>query len=166
MKLLSKFKLTIVTIIILGISSCANKSKDNFDFSELKLPKKNIPQDNKLKDKIQKEQKISFDLITLDKPKQVTDLINFGKNDPFSSDVNSTDNLLSNLSLKGLVSTSNQIYALINYLGQEGTVTKNSIGGINTKYLPNGAKLKEFNLSNSEITILLNDQEYIIKMTN
>ena len=163
MKPLSKFKLTILTIIILGISSCANKKEDNFDFSNFKPP---IRKPEIIKDDSQTPAatKVENKLLPFKKKDEIAASIKYGKNDPFSFESEGSNNLLANLILKGFLSTSDEKYAIIKYLGEEGTITRNSIGGVNTKYLPKGAKVKNFNLLDSEITILFKDQEFIISI--
>ena len=103
---------------------------------------------------------------SFEKPNEISSFIKYGKDDPFALTSNSNNNSLSNLILKGFITTSEENYALINYLGEEGTITENSIGGLNTKYLPNGAKVRNFNLSDSEITILLGEKELIISIND
>ena len=103
-------------------------------------------------------------LLPFKKRDEIYSSIKYGKIDPFSFESEGNNNLLTNLILKGFISTSEEKFALINYLGEEGTITTNSIGGVNTKYLPNGAKVKNFNLLASEITILFKDQEFIISI--
>ena len=147
------------------ISACSgNKVQDNFDFSDLKITPK--PKKNKslTKKKTADTSKIKSNLITLDKKDKVFKSIEFGKKDPFSYSSDIDSNFLPNLSFKGFISTSNEKYAIINYQGKEGTITKNSIGGINTKFLPNGAKVQNFNLSDSQITILFDEKEFIISI--
>ena len=159
-------KILIISIITLVISACGKKkTKDNFDFSNFKPPirKKEIVKDNSQETaKIKVENK----LLPFTKRDEISSSIKYGKNDPFSFESGGNNNLLSNLTLKGFISNAEETFALIKYLGEEGTITTNSIGGVNTKYLPNGAKVRNFNLLDSEITILFEDQEFIISIKN
>ena len=162
--LFKKFLLT--TFITLAISACSKKeATDNFDLSNLKLPNRNskIVKNNSL---INKEVKVKNELIPFDKRNEIYSSIKYGKVDPFALVSNSDNKTSSNLIFKGFITTSEENYALINYLGEEGTITENSIGGVNTKYLPNGAKVKFFNLSDSEITIVLGEKELIISIND
>ena len=164
-KILLKKFLVILSIAI-TISACSKKeTSDNFDLSNLKLPNKNS---NIIKDNSQKtaNKKVNNELLPLKKRNEISSSIKYGKKDPFMLESNKDKNSLSNLILRGFISTSNEKFALIKYLGEEGTITTNSIGGVNTKYLPNGAKVKNFNFSESEITIIFEDQEFIISMTD
>ena len=159
-------KILIISIITLVISACGKKkTKDNFDFSNFKPPirKKEI-----VKEKSQniEEIKVVKKLLPLKKRNEIYSSIKYGKNDPFSYESGGNNNLFSNLTLTGFISNAEETFALIKYLGEEGIITTNSIGGVNTKYLPNGAKVRNFNLLDSEITILFEDQEFIISIKN
>ena len=147
------------------ISSCSgNKDQDNFDLSQLKIKPKTLNNNNLIIKKTNSKSKIKSNLISLDQKDKIFKSIKYGKKDPFTYSNNTENNFISNLTLKGLISTSNEKYALINYLGQEGTINMDSIGGVNTEFLPNGAKVKSFNFSESEITILFEDKEFIISI--
>ena len=162
--LLKKF--LIISYVTLLISSCGKKeTKDNFDFSNFKPPirKSEIVKDN---NQATKDIKIDNKLLPFKKRKEISSSINYGKEDPFALSSNSNNNSLSNLILKGFITTTDENFALIKYFGEEGTITKNSIGGVNTKYLPNGAKVKNFNLTDSEIIILLGDKELVISIND
>ncbi len=163
-----KLKLKPFSLIIafLFLASCSNNSKkDNFDFSNFKPP---IRKSEKVEEKSQETSKIKVEnkLLPLKQRDEISSSIKYGKNDPFSFESGGNNNLLSNLTLKGFISNTEETFALIKYLGKEGIITTNSIGGVNTKYLPNGAKVRNFNLLDSEITILFEDQEFIISIKN
>jgi len=153
----------IITFFTLAVSSCGKKENtDNFDFSNFKPP---IKKSKIVKNNSQETAKFKVvnKLSTLKKKDEISSSIKYGKNDPFSFESEGSNNLL-NLTLMGFISTSEEKFALIKYLEEEGTITTNSIGGVNTKYLPKGAKVKSFNLLDSEITILFNDKEFIISI--
>ena len=159
-------KILIITSIFISISACSkNESKDNFDFSNIKPP---LRKTEIVKDKSEEKEKIILEnkLLPFKKRKEISSSIKYGKDDPFALVSNSDNKTSSNLIFKGFITTSEENYALINYLGEEGTITENSIGGVNTKYLPNGAKVKFFNLSDSEITIVLGEKELIISIND
>lgn len=157
-------KILIITSISLVVSACSNSKKaDNFDFSNFKPP---IRESEIVKDNSQETTNIKVEnkLLNFKNRDEISSVMKYGKNDPFSFESESNNNLLSNLKFKGFISTSDKDFALVRYLGEEGTITKNSVGGINTKYLPNGAKVKNFNLLDSEITISFDGQEFIITL--
>ena len=159
-------KILIISSITLVISSCSKKETiDNFDFSNYKPP---IRKSKIVKDNSQETIKIKVEnkLLSFKKRDEISSSMKYGKDDPFSFESGGNNNLLSNLTLKGFISNSEETFALVKYLGEEGTITTNSIGGVNTKYLPNGAKVRNLNLLDSEITILFKDQEFIISIEN
>ena len=161
-QLLKKF--LIISSITLVISACGKKeSKDNFDFSNFKP---NIKKSEIVEDISQETKKIKVEnkLLPLKNRDDISSSIKYGKKDPFELISNRSSNLSSNLILKGFISTADQNFALVEYLGEDGTITKDSVGGFNTKYLPNGAKVKNFNIIDSKIIILVGDQEYVIKV--
>ena len=160
----SLLKNLLVISFIISVSSCGKKENtDNFDFSNFKPPikKSKIVKDNS---QVTTKIKVENKLLPFKNRADISSSIKYGKNDPFSFETEGNNNLLSNLTLKGFISTSDEKFALIKYLGVEGTITTNSIGGVNTKFLPNGAKVKNFNLLDSEITILFDDKEFIISI--
>ena len=159
---LIKIVLISLTLIISGCSG--NKGQDNFDLSDLKITPKPKNNKNLTIKETKNSSKIKSNLITLDKKDKIFKSIVYGKKDPFSYSSNIDRNFLSNIIFKGFILTANEKYAVINYLGEEGIITKNSVGGINTKFLPNGAKVQNFNLSDSQITILFDDKEFIISI--
>ena len=155
----------IIIALTLIISSCSGKkSQDNFDFSEINIRPRPKNNENLTVKETTNTSRIKSNLISLDQKDKIFKSIKYGKKDPFTYSNNTENNFISNLTLKGLISTSNEKYALINYLGQEGTINMDSIGGVNTEFLPNGAKVKSFNFSESEITILFEDKEFIISI--
>ena len=161
-QLLKKF--LIISSITLVISACGkNESKDNFDFSNFK-PK--IRKSEIVKDISQETEKIKVEnkLLPLKKRDEISSSIKYGKKDPFELTSNKSSKLSSNLILKGFISTADQNFALVEYLGEDGTITKDSVGGINTKFLPSGAKVKNLSIIDSKIIILVADQEYVIKI--
>ena len=159
-------KILIIISISVAMSSCSKKeTTDNFDFSNFKPPNRKAEIIKDIPEVIQ-DIKFKNELIPFEKRKEISSSIKYGKEDPFASSSNSNNKSLSNLILKGFITTTEENYALVNYLGDEGTITENSVGGLNTKYLPNGAKVRNFNLSDSEITILLGEKELIISIND
>ena len=159
-------KLLIIISISVAMSSCSKKqTPDNFDFSNFKPPNRIVVIDKDNSEVIQ-EIKVKNELSPFKKRKEISSSIKYGKDDPFTSARNTNKNTLSNFILNGFIITKDENFALINYLGEEGTITKNSMGGVNTKYVPNGAKVKNFNVTYSEFIILLDDNEFIISIND
>ena len=93
----------------------------------------------------------------------VLDSARFGKNDPFSEEkikINST----SDLKLTGFLSTKINNYVFVSYLGREGSITTESIGGVNTFLLPNGAKVIKIDSKNMKLIINFENENFIFEM--
>ena len=91
------------------------------------------------------------------------DSAKFGKNDPFSEKkikINST----SDLKLTGFLSTKINKYVFVNYLGREGSLTTESIGGENTSLLPDGAKVIKIDPKNMKLIINFENENFIFEM--
>ena len=52
----------------------------------------------------------------------------------------------------------------VNYLGREGSITKESIGGVNTFLLPNGAKVIKIDPKNTKLIINYENENFIFEM--
>ena len=156
--------LFIFLVGILFITSCRGKNSNNdFDLSGLKIPvKKTIPK-NGQSDKNQSEIKeVKNNLIPLDKREEIITSIKFGKENPFSSHDQETNITLKNLELTGFLLVNKTQYALVNYIDKTGSITSDSIGGINTDLLPEGAQVKEINLKKQVLVIDMDNQSYEI----
>ena len=148
----------------LFITSCRGKNTNNdFDLSGLKIPvKKTIPK-NDLSDKLKSQVKeIQNNLIPLDKREEIITSIKFGKENPFSSLDQENNITLKNIELTGFLLVNNTKYALVNYIDKTGSITSDSIGGINTDLLPEGAQVKEINLKKQVLVIAMDNQSYEI----
>ena len=136
------FLLKIILIsLTLIISGCSGNKNDDFDLSNLKLPIKKSKELNKSNIETIDKKNIINKLIPLkDRNKLLTD-ITYGKDDPFSALDKKSNNFNLNLQLKGFISIENKNYALVKFNNAEGIVNINSIGGLNTKLLPNKASI-------------------------
>lgn len=158
-------KLLLVILIAAGISSCSAK-KDNFeiDISKLNLPKNVLePVINDSEIKPEKES-ITYKLKTLKSKNEVMDNIKYGREDPFSNTGIDSKKLIANFQLKGFISTKDNNYALVIYKEEEGFISINSIGGVNTKLIPDKALVKEISPKKEEIIISIKDDRYNIKL--
>ena len=153
-------KLLVISIFLSSISCSKNNQKDNFDFSDFKVPiKKSVIKKDSNKNIELKSKEVPLDLIELDKRDAIINSIKFGKKDPFL--LNSEDNPdITEIKLKGVISVGDELYALINYLDEEGSININSIGGINTKLLPKGAKVKKISILQTKVIIVFQGKEY------
>jgi len=164
------FQINLITAIAIGflLSSCSNKNKNfDLDLSNLKRVNKfnrnirntEIPASAKTKSNIVKNE-----LINYQNKSDVLNSIKFGKIDPFSEEKVATNNLISSFKLTGILSTKINNYAFVNYLGREGTITADSIGGENTFLLPNGAKVININPKSLKLIINFENKNYIFKL--
>ncbi len=148
--------------------SCSKKNNDiDFDFSTLKKSKK--VNEKKIENKTQNNQiDKSFikDLITFEPREKIQSKVEYGKKNPFSKGEIELKELNSNLELNGIVNTKVNKFALVNYLNKEGTITENSIGGLNTNLLPKGAKVINIDTQKMQISINYNNETFIIELQN
>ena len=165
LKTFRNFKIIFIFLLFL-ISSCGGNKKDNFDFSDFKMPvKKSINSEITSSEITSSENTnsnpIQYELKPLKEREEIISSIKFEKNDPFLFDSQSS-NELSDIKLKGFITISNKNYAVVDYLDNEGYVTTQSIGGKNTNLLPRGAFIKEINPSKRFISITYLDEIFVI----
>ena len=147
------------------ISGCSRNNNDDFDFTNFKpLPKKK----ELIKDKAQDIAKtdVNNKLIPLSKRDEVIPTIKYGKNDPFSSLENESNQTISYLRVKGFISIGNKNFAFIKFLNEEGVININSVGGLNTKLLPNKAIVTDINPLKEEINISIEGVDYSLKLAS
>jgi len=166
-------KLTFITqkvifpILIGTILSSCNSKKENFDIDISNF------KPNKIIKKADKPKKINVDsnnnlyikdLVTLKNKEQILSNTKFGKKDPFSKDDIQINQLNSDLKLTGFLNTKINKYAMVKYLNNVGTITEESVGGINTNLLPNGAKVIKIDPKNYILIISLDNENFIFEL--
>ena len=162
-----KILITLCTATLLV--SCSSQKTEEIDISALQLiPKKEKEITTKVDDVVTPVENNLKPLLNKD---QLNSTINFGKENPFAPPERENDAKiqrelndanLKKLKLTGFLSINNNKYALVNYMNKSGSLTSDSIGGINSDLLPDGAKVKEIN-SKQEILVLdIDDQNYEI----
>ena len=77
---------------------------------------------------------------------------------------NLAQSLYSDFKLTGFLNTRINKYVFVSYLGQAGTITEESIGGVNTNLLPNGAKVLNIDPKKLELIINFEDKDYILEL--
>ena len=164
------FNLVGTILFIFLISSCKGK-KDNFDIdlSNFKIPNKNevaesnldISDISKTTNKI-----IKNNLVNYQNKSEILNSIKLGKIDPFSEEgkKDKVNNLNTNIKLTGFLNTKDNKYVFVSYLGQTGTITEGSIGGLNTILLPNGAKVLNIDTKKLKLIINFEDKDYILEL--
>ena len=155
-----------ILFFLLLINSCGNSTKDNFDFTDFKIPNKatgkiknpDSSDSSKTKYKITKNQLISYQ-----NKSEILDSVILGKIDPFSEEGIKVNNWSSDFQLTGFLTTKINKYVLVKYLGNEGTISEESIGGTNTFLLPNGARVINIDPKNLKLTINFENEDYIFE---
>ena len=164
---LNTFK-NILPLIFLSFSllGCSQKSDViDIDLSNLPKPKK-IKITNK-EDQIKQnllDKELIRDLVPLKGKEKVLANFKFGKKDPFSQEEIQVNKLSSDFKLKGFLTTPNNKYVLVNYLDMEGTITEESIGGVNTNLLPNSAKVLNIDPKSEKLIIFYENEKFIFEL--
>ena len=133
--------------------SCSKKY--DLDLSNLPKPKKVIKtSDGNENTKSSNNQTFIKDLVPFNNKEKVLSQFKFGKKDPFSESEIQINKLSSDFKLTGFLNSELEKFVFVIYLGNEGSISENSIGGVNTNLLPNGAKVMYLNYKflNKEIT--------------
>ena len=153
----------IFIFLLFLVSSCGGNKKDNFDFSDFKMPVKESINNEKISSENTNTNTniIQYELKPLKERKEVISSFKFEKNDPFLFNSQSS-NELSDIKLKGFITISNKNYAVVDYLDNQGSITTESIGGKNTNLLPRGAFIKEINPAKGYISITFLDEIFVI----
>ena len=165
-----RLKLLSSTFLLCLFFGCAPKDNNiNFDFTTLKKSKKNEINNKQIKNKDLNE--INFennnlikDLVPFKKKQEILSKIKFGKKDPFSNGEIQSNKILKDFILKGFLNTKNNNYVFVSYLDNEGTITEDSIGGVNTTLLPNGAKVISIDPKNMQLIISFDNENFIFEI--
>ena len=163
----NKILLFLLSCTPILLVSCSRSNKDNFDLSNFKIPtdiKNKISQED-IVSSINKTKKISPNkLVAYPKVSKVIDSVKFGKNDPFAEQNIIINNLNSDFKLTGFLSANINKYVLVNYLGEEGIISSESIGGVNTFLLPNGARVINIDTQKLQLIINFENKDYIFEL--
>ena len=164
-KELSK-KLFIPLLGILFISSCGgNTKKEDFDLSNFKVPiKKSLSKIDLSNEKNLEQKEVEFKLIPLNKRNEILNSMKYGKKDPFSSVESTSNQFISNFQVNGFISIDKEDYVLVEFNNQKGMINIHSIGGLNTKLIPNKAFVTSINPSQGEVNLSLDDKIFNIKL--
>ena len=155
-----KLSFSLFTFFLLIGCSQQNKNNIDFDFTTLKKQKK-ISTKKEIKN-VENNLQIK-DLVPLKNKEQVLSNIKFGKKDPFSKDDVQINQLNSDLKLTGFLNTENNKYAIVKYLNNEGKLTEESVGGLNTNLLPKGAKVIKIDPKNNKLIITFDNNNFIFE---
>ena len=164
------FHLKLIPSVLIAIllSSC-NSKQENFeiDLSDFKVTNKSnveiSPKDNSDSIMIKKEIP-KKELKNYEDKSEILSAVKFGKNDPFSKSDIQTKQLDSNFQLKGFLKANLKNYVFVSYSGNEGTITEESIGGLNTDLLPDGAKVLKIDPENKKLIIEFQEESYTFEL--
>jgi len=158
-----KFILILFTSIFL-ISCSKNNKIIDFDISDLPKPKinKTVEDGNKEFVKSEDEEFIN-DLDFFQSKDNVLSKFKIGKKDPFSKGEAIVSQFSSDFKLTGFLNTNIKKYVFVSYLGNEGVISEDSIGGSNTNLLPNGAKVIKIDSKKSQLKINFDNEVYIFE---
>ena len=102
------------------------------------------------------------DLVPLKDKQEILSKTKFGKKRSFSlKEKFNQIKLNSDLKLTGFLNTEINKYVFVSYLDNEGTITEDSIGGINTNLLPDGAKVIKIDPKNMKLIINFENEKFI-----
>lgn len=156
------FILVFLTSIFL--LSCSQKNNNiDLDLSNLPKPKK-IKDDSLKKDSsIENNQSFIKELVSFEAKENLLSEFKFGKKDPFSTGENQLDQFSSDFKLTGFLNTNEKNYVFVSYLGNEGRISEDSIGGSNTNLLPNGAKVVDIDYKKKKLKINFDNEVYVFE---
>ena len=66
--------------------------------------------------------------------------------------------------MTGFLNTEEETYAFVKYLGNEGIISQDSVGGLNTEFLPEGAKVINIDTKRSQLKINLDNEDFIFEL--
>lgn len=158
-----KFILIFFTSIFLLSCSQKNNILDT-DLSNLPKPKNTKLVEEHTNNLIQKEnKKFIKDLDIFQSKDKLLSKVKIGKKNPFSKGETGLNQFSSNFKLTGFLNTETQKYVFVSYLGSEGTISEDSVGGLNTNLLPNGAKVINIDSKEKQLKISFDDEDYIFE---
>lgn len=165
---LSRLLLPLIILMATFLSSYKNKNDEsNLGFTDSKIVKNNNVKNLKENDKQIKDIKGEIQKNKLFNYKDQLDVLNFvsiGKKDPFSREGTDVNILDSVFQLTGFLSTHHGKYAFVNYLNKQGTIREDSIGGVNTNLLPNGATVISITPKSNKLIINFDNKDYIFEL--
>ena len=146
--------------------SCSQKN-NNIDLDLSNLPKpKTIKITDELDQDLDNEDDQFFikDLIPFEAKEKVLSKFKIGKKDPFAEGDTQFNEFSTNFELTGFLNTEVKEYVFVKYLENEGIISEDSIGGINTEFLPDGAKVISIDTKNKQLKINFDNEDFIFEL--
>ena len=146
--------------------SCSQKN-NNFDIDLSDLPK---PKKIKINDQLEKDtetednQLFISELVPFETREKLLSKFKFGKKDPFSKGETQLNQFSSDFKLTGFLNTNMKKYVFVRYLGIEGTISEDSVGGLNTNLLPVGAKVITIDSKERQLKITFDNEDFIFEL--
>ena len=154
-----------ITFPIIFLMSCSQKINTDFDLSNLPKPKIKKTSEKEInKSAAILDKPYISDLIPLKDREQILSKFKYGKKDPFSESQIQLNKFSLDLKITGFLNTELKKYVFVNYLGKKGTISEESIGGINTNLLPEGAKVINIDTNNLELKINYANENFIFEL--
>ena len=149
----------------LFFAACSQKNNIiDFDISDLPKPKNIKPAEQGNNEFIEGENtKFIKDLDIFESKEKLLTKFKIGKKDPFSRGETKVNQFSSDFKLTGFLNTKKDNYVFVNYQGNKGTISENSIGGSNTNLLPNGARVIKIDSKKSKLKINFDNEVYIFE---
>jgi len=160
-------KITLIYLLSILFYGCSPNNNIDIDLSNLPKPKSVQTNEEVNKDLVEKEQddnKLFIkNLVKFKNREEILSNTKFSKKDPFSR--NDTSNKFSSdFKLTGFFNTPVNKYVFVNYLNNEGTLSEDSIGGINTDLLPNGAKVIFIDPLGMKLKINFKNEDFVFEL--
>ena len=161
-----KKKLFLIFFTSIFLVSCSQKNNIiDFDISDLPKPKNIQPAKDEIEELTQQDnKKFIQDLDIFQSKDKLLSKVNIGKKNPFSKGETELNQFSSNFRLTGFLNTETKQYVFVSYLGSEGTISEDSVGGLNTNLLPNGAKVITIDSKERQLKISFDNEDYIFEL--
>ena len=150
----------------LFLVACSQKN-NNIDIDLSNLPK---PKKIKINDQLEKDADIEAnklfisELVPFEAREKLLSKSKFGKKDPFSEGETKVNQFSLDFKLTGFLNTEIEKYVFVSYLGNEGTISEDAIGGLNTNLLPDGAKVITIDYEERQLKISFDNEDFIFEM--
>ncbi len=150
------------------LSSCSQNNRDiDLDLSNLPVIKQKevVNKDKENQDEtVAKNDEFIKDLVLLKDSKQILSKFKYGKKDPFSKRGITENKLFSDLKITGFLNSKSKKYVFVIYQDKQGSISDNSIGGLNTDLLPNGAKVLNIDPISNKLIISFENRDYAFEL--